>query len=363
METRSRRIIFFLFWMHLCCTQILIKTNAQMCTGNGLKECACNFIKACVWNDFKEKFETFKGSSEASLKPFLPYGLHVLAKNPKKIAMICEPGSIGIFYDCKNRIPIAATIVITPEQYDSIYVRKGTFRLSSKISQVLQQKNNDYKKAAERIPCYKGPGSTLFIETKWYEYLTRVKVHPRKPCVGVPDSPIDKGHLIAAHYGLGHVNNRIRKTFVYTNAVPQFRKLNRGAWQQFEGKLIQWAGDNCNKAPIHIIVGSVPSTFGTNNKRFFGKPGFSEYLSDYEGYRINVPAYLWTAACCYLPGKFTKSTFYLAENAPGMRLGVVKIFSQLFSSIGDYPLGSASDIKLFPKWPDCHDDRNFVKIP
>ena len=364
METRSRRIIFFLFWTHLCCTQIFFTTNAQMCTGNGLKECACNFMKACVWNDSKEKFETFKGSSEANLKPFLPDGLDVLAKNSKKIAMICEPGSIGIFYDCENRIPIAATIVITPAQYHSGYERKGTFRLSSKISQALQQKNKDYEKATERIPCYKGLGSkTLFIETKWYEYLTGGHVtQPRKPCVGVPKSPIDKGHLIAAHYGLGEVNNRVRETFVYTNCVPQFGKLNRGAWQKFEGKVIQWARENCNRAPIHIIVGSVPSTFGTINQRFFGVPGFSEYLSDFEGYRINVPAYLWTAACCY-SGKFTKSTFYLAKNAPGMRLGVAKKFSQLFSSIPDYLLASANDIKLFPGWPDCHNDKNFVEIP
>ena len=364
METGCRRIIFFIFWMHLSCTQIFFKTNAQdECTGNGLKECACNFIKACAWNDFKEKFEAFRGSSEASLKPFLPDALHVLAKNPKKIAMICEPGSIGIFYDCENRIPIAATIVITSAQYDSSYTRMGRFRLSSKIPRELQQKKKDYKKATDRIPCYKSLGSTtLFIEPNWYKYvLGKRTLIPRQPCVGVPDSPIDRGHLIAAHYGLGKINNRIRETFVYTNAVPQFSKLNRGAWNQLEGKVIQWARDNCNRAPIHIIVGSVPSTFGTINPRFFGKPGFSDYLSDFDGYRVNVPAYIWTAACCYSPGKFTKSTFYLAKNAPGMHLGMAKEFSKLFFSIPGY-FGSANKIKLFPKWPDCHDDRNFVKI-
>ncbi|CAB4042958.1 uncharacterized protein LOC111322777 [Paramuricea clavata] len=336
-------------------------SNAQLCPGNGLMDCACNFIEACAWNDRKKAFEHFKGSTP--LKRYLPNGLEVFAKDKTKVAEICEPGSIGIFYDCENRIPLAATIVVTAEQYESGYRRVGRFKSSENIDPHFQQNNDDYFKTSQHIPCYKTIGSTpLLTENDWHYELTQNYIQPGTPCIKSVKSPIDRGHLIAAHYGLGPDKNRVEETFVYTNAVPQFAKLNRGQWQRFEGKVILWANENCRRAPIHIIVGSVPSTFANNVKRFFGKPGFSDYFNDGEGYRVNVPAYIWTAACCYSPGSFTKSTFYVADNRPGQRLGVPKKFSELFSHVGDNPSGPAKDIKLFPQWPDCHDDMGNVEI-
>ena len=359
--SRNPGIIYLLLIISYC-NQL---ANAQFCSGNGLMDCACNFIKACVWNDGKNKFEDFKGSTPADLKRFFPSGLEVFAKDKTKITEICEPGSIGIFYDCENRIPLAATIVVTAEQYESGYTRVGSFKSSKNIDRHFQQNDDDYTEASKRIPCYKTMGSTMLLTEKDWYFASKMHISsPGAPCIaGIDKSPVDRGHLVAAHYGLGPPgNDRIKKTSVFTNAVPQFTKLNRGRWNKFEAKVIKWARENCRRAPVHIIVGSVPSTFAANKKRFFGLPGFSDYFSDSEGYRVNVPAYLWTAACCYSPGSFTKSTFYVAKNQPGGELGKPEKFSELFSFIGDHPSGLAKDIKLFPQWPDCHDDRNLEEI-
>ena len=62
---------------------------------------------------------------------------------------------------------------------------------------------------------------------------------------------------------------------------------------------------------MFIVVGAIPSTY-TNplDPRFFGKSGFSNFegkskrTSTYAArsggneYRVNVPSYMWTAACC-----------------------------------------------------------------
>ncbi|CAB3979358.1 endonuclease domain-containing 1 -like [Paramuricea clavata] len=354
--------IIYLLLIISYCNQF---ANAQFCSGNGLTGCACNFIKACAWNDGKRNFEVIKGYTPADLKRFLPSGLEVFAKDKTKITEICEPGSIGIFYDCKNRIPLAATIVVTAKQYESGYKRVGSFKGSKNIDPYFQQNDDDYAEASKRIPCYNTQGSTaMFVEKDWFLKLTGQNCLPGTACkAGIAKSPVDRGHLVAAHYGLGPPgNDRIEETSVFTNAVPQFAKPNRGRWNKFEGKVILWARENCRGRPVHIIVGSIPSTFAANKNRFFGLQGFSDYFSDIEGYRVNVPAYLWTAACCYSPGSFTKSTFFIAKNQPGTELGRPKTFNELFSFIGDRPSGPAKNVKLFPQWPDCHDDTNLVEI-
>ena len=363
--------IFGCTYLHLLIISYYgLSINAQSCSGNGILGCACNFIAACTWDNSNKIFKPFKGSSQADLNPFLPRGLEVFAKDKTKITGICESGSIGIIYDCKNRIPLASTIVITAKQYESSFKRRGKFKQSNNLHQYFQQNDDDYTKASKRILCYKTKGSStsLLIDNMWFVELNLGKrVLPRTPCINVNiellKSPVDRGHLVAAHYGLGPPgHDRISETFVFTNSIPQFVKLNRGAWNKFEGRVILWARDNCKGTPVYIIVGSIPSTFAANEKRFFGSSGFSNYLSDIEGYRVNVPAYVWTAACCYLQGSFTKSTFFVADNKPGINLGKSKKFSELFLSVGN-PSAPVQDILLFPQWPDCHDDKHFVELP
>ena len=183
-----------------------------------------------------------------------------------------------------------------------------------------------------------------------------------------PKTGIAKGHLIAASYGRGS-SNRIRGTFVYTNAVPQFARLNSGQWSKFEGKLIVWAkwklwrsffAYHCWNRTFNI--------WSYNEKRYFGEAGFSNFINfkseiypEKQPYRVNVPAYMWTVACCHSPS-LTRSTAFFAINHPGLDLVKSIPFSELFLRIQDHPSGPAKDITFFPKMPSCHNAKNFVKI-
>lgn len=304
--TATPRIIYFVLLVHLYFMQFC-KTQVP-CAGNGLTNCACNFIKACEWDPVAKQFSIFKGSKN-DLDKFIPKGLNVLAKIPTKVAKICELGDIGIFYDCENRIPIASTLVITADQYNYGYWRPScSFRHSFEIENELQQKDKDYKDSNSRLPCYETHDiKTTIVEHRWYRAITRgtKSIAPRslKCSKRLPNVKIAKGHLIAASYGRGNPD-RIRATFVYTNAVPQFATLNSGMWRIFEGSLTQWAKENCRGAPLHIIVGSVPSTFGVNEKRFVGEAGFSDFINskskiypEKQPYRVNIPAFMWTVGC------------------------------------------------------------------
>ena len=138
--------------------------------------------------------------------------------------------------------------------------------------------------------------------------------------------------MVASQYGVGDQNLK-KATFVYTNVVPQFEDFNTGPWSRAETKLVDWGRDNCanidrQNVTIFIVVGVTPSTLlGPSKTRYFGRNGFSDYQDDTnESYRVNVPADMWTAACCTF--QFTedggrswqwgvKSTAFWRKNEPG----------------------------------------------
>ena len=144
-------------------------------------------------------------------------------------------------------------------------------------------------------------------------------VSPNQQCDAAHaiNTPVHKGHLIAARYGAGNTD-RVKATFTYSNAVPQFGKFNSGAWNEAEGdRVVGWARQNCaqhggqpsQNARVYIVVGAIPSTYQGSNQRFFGEWGFSDYQSwsllpktygaktGKKEYRVNVPRYMWTAVC------------------------------------------------------------------
>ncbi|XP_028407386.1 uncharacterized protein LOC114530013 [Dendronephthya gigantea] len=359
-----------LLWVHLYL--INFSRIAGNCRGNGLVNCACNFIGACTYDASIRKFNPFTGTAR-DLRRYIPNVTPLAMTWPltqSQITEICEPGEIGIIYDCKNRIPLMATIVMTADQYRDLGYRRppSNFRQSSNIANPdLQQNDDDYNDASNRIFCYESFNGNHYIDSKWYQAKRTQAIAPLTACqnAGAPrKSPVHRGHLVAASYGRGPPNLiRSVQTFVYTNAVPQFAGLNSGRWRIYESNLIKWANDNCGSSPLHVIVGCIPSTYPGNEQRFFGKSGFSDFIGPsrlfpggYE-YRVNVPSYLWTAACCDLPSsRITRSTTFFAENLPrGFSRQSVEL-SNLFSAIG------AHDIDLFPGMDSCNDDNNFVSI-
>ena len=71
-----------------------------------------------------------------------------------------------------------------------------------------------------------------------------------------------RGHLIAAQYGRGK-EARIKATFTYSDAVPQFTPFNSGSWRYGEQGLIKWGRDKCQTGGnidvrMFIVVGAIP---------------------------------------------------------------------------------------------------------
>ena len=359
----THRIHYLVWWLNLY--SICFSKIEAHCTGNGLLNCACNFINACKYDASNKIFNKFSGSIN-DLEKFIP-NVKSFATPTSQVAEICEPGNIGIIYDCKNLIPLASTLVLTADKYGASGYRRPTinFEGSLQIRDDFQQNDMDYKDTSQRVPCYETLSNQNFIEQKWYRALTNGKVVSNaQPCPpGITKSPIHRGHLIAASYGRG-IPDRSEQTFVYTNAVPQFGKQNSGSWRIFERNLLEWAINNCMGAPLHVIVGTIPSTYGTNDWRFYGEAGFSNFngpsniFFGKSPYRVNVPAFMWTAACCHSASPlFTKSTAFFAPNEPGRRLVRSVKLSGLF-----FVVGVPAAVNLFPGMPSCNDDGNYIQI-
>ena len=135
----------------ICLDLIYVSAIHAQCTGNGLNSCACNFIGACTWDT---KTSTYRAFTGRNLKKFIPK-VESFAKT-NQVAEICEPGQIGIVYDCVNRVPLASTVVIKSNEYGirSAYRSRRNFRQSHFIGIGYQQQNPDYTDALHRKPCY-----------------------------------------------------------------------------------------------------------------------------------------------------------------------------------------------------------------
>ncbi|MGH0164042.1 UNVERIFIED_CONTAM: hypothetical protein FKN15_072196 [Acipenser sinensis] len=98
-------------------------------------------------------------------------------------------------------------------------------------------------------------------------------------------SGYDRGHL----FPVSHTSEEPTEeaTFTLTNAVPQARCLNEIWWKEMEVAVGRYLHNNCLRhgKQAYVVTGAVPSHNG--NSDTIG-PG-----------RVNVPALLWTAFCCY----------------------------------------------------------------
>ena len=168
--------------------------------------------------------------------------------------------------------------------------------------------------------------------------------------------PYSQGHLIASrHKSVSCV------TFVFTNSFPQFGSVNSGPWNWNEERLLDWAANNCQNAPLHTIVGLIPSTYGKNDKRFFGEAGFSNYEGPSmrwprtNSYRINLVSFVYTAACCQT-ALFTKNTAFYSRNLHSYKMTSPTKLSGLFRAM------NAKYVDLFPGKAKCTDDKHFIPL-
>ena len=69
----------------------------------------------------------------------------------------------------------------------------------------------------------------------------------------------DKGHLNPFKIN-SFDENHAKATFTYSNAVPQYHGFNRGQWQIFEGRIVDYVQNNCAKRPtggkMYLMTGT-----------------------------------------------------------------------------------------------------------
>ena len=327
MERRSGRQVMAQTGAVVACL-FLAFLVVQPCQSSGFGGCECNILGACDINGNKVQGLDNKmtGYAPIGIEQFA-YATKQGAPNPN-LAYLCEGNTVAILYDCNARIPLYAATVMTAAQLIGKYNRppSATFRRSEhqELLEIFQQGDDDYNDSNKRNLCYESrrlPGGGYFVESEWYKAAANTVPPTNQPCTApynTKKTPVHRGHLIAARYG-GNNAARVLATFTYTNVVPQFGTFNSGQWNKAEGEeVVKWSRDNCaqhggqatQNARIFIVVGAIPSTYGTFSARFFGQSGFSDYqgwsvLQDTYGqntgkkeYRVNVPRYMWTAVCC-----------------------------------------------------------------
>ena len=162
--------------------------------------------------------------------------------------------------------------------------------------------------------------------------------------------------------------NRMTASFTYTNLVPQFSDLNQEAWRLAEIAIRdQFVGKECDPKRTYLLTGTVPSEMYLGYDNFYfdvakGKIPKNEYprfckngqpLCDTK-YKVNVPAYMWTAGACHDSTGKCKTFSLLAKN-DGHE-----------NSVGFYSLDTlekflgAKSLTLSTCWPNKKFDRGSI---
>ncbi|XP_038010021.1 endonuclease domain-containing 1 protein-like [Motacilla alba alba] len=103
---------------------------------------------------------------------------------------------------------------------------------------------------------------------------------------------LNHGHLCPS----GHQDGIDSKTatFTLTNIVPQGSSLNGGQWNVYESTTMPKMSKSCTNT--YVITGAVPGNTDISNGT------------------VNVPSYIWSAACCEVSKKKKKAWGAIAEN-------------------------------------------------
>ncbi len=193
-------------------------------------------------------------------------------------------GYIASLYDCRLRIPIWTAMSLSAQEFRGPNVGRSGFNFMDDfpprlgIARQYQQESSDYASASR-------------------------------------NHGIDKGHMIAANYAGYYVSGsdaslrraraRVRTSFSYYNAVPQYQYTNRGEWRQCEQQLLNWAINKSNRRTsstrLYILAGSVPSVHYLRMSGVQQRNLSASFLSEGDlqpgGSGINVPQATWTGTC------------------------------------------------------------------
>lgn len=162
--------------------------------------------------------------------------------------------------------------------------------------------------------------------------------------------------------------NRMTASFTYTNLVPQFSDLNQEAWRLAEIAIReQFVGKLCDPKRTYLLTGTVPSEMYLGYDEFYvdvakdkiPKNTYPQLCKNgalfcSTKYRVNVPAYMWTAGACHDLAGNCKTFSLLAKN-DGHE-----------NSVGFYSLGmleqflGAKSLTLSTCWTNKKYDREFI---
>ena len=122
--------------------------------------------------------------------------------------------------------------------------------------------------------------------------------------------------------------NKMTATFTYTNLVPQFSDLNQEAWRLAEIAIRErFVKNECVSEHTYLLTGTVPSEMylgydastidvAKNNVNQNMYPSLCKKGGIFcdTKYRLNVPAYMWTAGACHDEKGNCKTFSVLAKN-------------------------------------------------
>ena len=160
---------------------------------------------------------------------------------------------------------------------------------------------------------------------------------------------IDRGHLVPAET-YSFAKDKIRSTFVYTNAVPQYATFNEGQWSDFEAKIRNYGKNKCGRglAKLYLLTGisDIKITFSNETIIMFKKGKVKRVPLEP---KIVIPNSMWTAGCCVEDKEVVGSFAVIGNNSP--------IKDEIYME--KLPVESLEEIiggiNLFPGNDDCND--------
>ncbi|KAL7982816.1 hypothetical protein Chor_013152, partial [Crotalus horridus] len=233
------------------------------------------FLLSVSWSNLPTNGEVVDSFEETCPQFFLRETPPVI-RHPPRSARICQRYQnlyrFATLYDKDNRVPVYSAYIYNP----------GTAKRPKKWMIEPQLINSSYQPEMETEGEFlnqKGPKEALKDSQailQDYKNLT----------------DYNRGHLNPN----GHQPDYAAKssTFTLTNIVPQFIKLNGGAWNNYEQTTMIQMTRGCQET--FAVVGAVPG---------------DTYIS---GGRVNRPSHLWSAACCVIDNNHLRSWAILARN-------------------------------------------------
>ncbi|NXD33526.1 ENDD1 protein, partial [Copsychus sechellarum] len=180
---------------------------------------------------------------------------------PTNAARICQVYDnkyrFATMYDKTRRIPVYSAYIYKPgsgSRYDSWFVEPQLIDKSYRKDMAEEDTiKRQYKISSDDI------GQNQAID---HDYRNLVD--------------LDRGHLNPS----GHQPDQKSSwaTFTLTNIVPQYRPLNQGAWRIYEEETMPQKTRGCDTT--YVLTGAVPGKAKVPTGR------------------VNVPSYIWSAACC-----------------------------------------------------------------